>query len=101
MSIGKVIWRRRESLNLSRRQMAERAGISPNGIEAVEKDRTHPTIPYLLSLCSALDIPLSLLLQEAGLIPDCFEEIVQQEPRLTERGKRALVELWRELVGRD
>jgi len=68
MSFGKHLKRLRESIGLSQRQLALKAGISNTEIWRLEKGERKPSLQTLNKLSLALNVPLHDLLAEAGYI---------------------------------
>ena len=64
--VGSKLRERRARLSLTLRQVAEAAHISAAHLSDVEKGRTHPSLPVLLRIGKALDLPLSQLLPRLG-----------------------------------
>lgn len=64
--VGSKLRERRTRLSLTLRQVAEAAHISAAHLSDVEKGRTHPSLPVLLRIGKALDLPLSQLLPRLG-----------------------------------
>ena len=64
--VGSNLRERRTRLALTLRQVAEAAHISAAHLSDVEKGRTHPSLPVLLRIGKALDLPLSQLLPRLG-----------------------------------
>lgn len=62
MSFGRSVKRRREALELTLEQLAERAGLSPNYIGTVENGRRDPSLSTILALAKGLRVPAGELL---------------------------------------
>lgn len=56
--LGLRIKRLRESRDMSRNALANKAGVSPTYIYQLEKGEKSPTIEYLEYICTALDTSL-------------------------------------------
>jgi transcriptional regulator with XRE-family HTH domain len=63
---GDVVRERRRALGLRLRDVADRAGISPQYLSEVERGRKEPSSEMLSSICGALGLPLLDLLRAAG-----------------------------------
>jgi DNA-binding XRE family transcriptional regulator len=63
---GDVVRERRRTLGLRLRDVADRAGISPQYLSEVERGRKEPSSEMLSSICGALGLPLLDLLRAAG-----------------------------------
>ncbi len=59
LSIGTKLRAIRDERNLSQRELANRAGISPNAISLIERDENSPSVATLQSLATALNIKMS------------------------------------------
>ena len=64
--VGAQLRERRAELSRTLRQVAEAADISAAHLSDVEKGRTHPSLPVLLRIGKALDLPLAQLLPSLG-----------------------------------
>lgn len=60
-AIGVRVRARREHLNLTQPELAERAGISWSSIQRIEAGATNTKLNKLLLVAHALDVPLSEL----------------------------------------
>lgn len=81
--IGKRIKNRRESLGMSQREVAEKAGFALRSISALESSgdgnknkKQNPTIETLNSICDALECDMSYLLGFSEYYTRKHEEIV-------------------------
>jgi transcriptional regulator with XRE-family HTH domain len=63
---GDAVRERRRALGLRLRDVADRAGISPQYLSEVERGRKEPSSEMLASICGALGLPLLELLRAAG-----------------------------------
>ena len=59
MQLGQRIKQRRQDLNLSQREMAERVGLTPGFMSQIEHDLITPSIESLRKISEVLDVPLS------------------------------------------
>lgn len=64
MTIGKRIRNRRQELDLTQGELAERAGLSRVYVCELEGDKYNPTAPTLLRLAKALRMSADELLNE-------------------------------------
>ena len=69
--VGEFIRERRLAKGLSKRQLAEKAGISHSEVHRIENgERQNPSVPMLVALADALGIPQDDILVMAGYIKD-------------------------------
>jgi transcriptional regulator with XRE-family HTH domain len=63
-SLGEKLRQLRSERNISQRDLAHLAGLSPNSISLIERDETSPSVATLQSLASALNIRMSYFFEE-------------------------------------
>ena len=63
-SLGDKLRHLRSERNISQRDLARLAGLSPNSISLIERDETSPSVATLQSLASALNIRMSYFFEE-------------------------------------
>jgi transcriptional regulator with XRE-family HTH domain len=63
-SIGEKLRQLRGERNISQRDLAHLAGLSPNSISLIERDETSPSVATLQSLATALNIRMSYFFEE-------------------------------------
>lgn len=66
ISIRKVLLARRKELEYSQEYLAEICGLHRNYIGNIERGEYSPTLDVFVSVCSALDLKPSSLLEESG-----------------------------------
>lgn len=64
--IGKIISLKRNELNLTQVQLAEKSGLSRSFIADIESGRYLPSVSSLVSIVSILKIDLNFLLKNDG-----------------------------------
>jgi transcriptional regulator with XRE-family HTH domain len=64
-SLGDKLRQLRSERNISQRELAHMAGLSPNSISLIERDETSPSVATLQSLATALNIRMSYFFEEA------------------------------------
>ena len=64
--VGERLRGRRSALSLTLRKVATDAGISAAHLSDIEKGRSHASLPVLLRIGQALDLPLARLLPRLG-----------------------------------
>lgn len=57
--LGDKLRQLRSERNISQRDLARMAGLSPNSISLIERDETSPSVATLQSLAAALNIRMS------------------------------------------
>ncbi len=67
---GRVLRRRREALEISQEDLAERAGLHRNSVGLMERGQRMPTILVVQQLAGALETTMSDLLAEVEREPD-------------------------------
>ncbi|MBK8420353.1 helix-turn-helix domain-containing protein [Candidatus Villigracilis saccharophilus] len=63
-SLGEKLRQLRDERNISQRDLARLAGLSPNSISLIERDETSPSVSTLQSLAAALNIRMSYFFEE-------------------------------------
>lgn len=63
-SLGEKLRQLRSERNISQRELAQLAGLSPNSISLIERDETSPSVSTLQSLATALNIRMSYFFEE-------------------------------------
>lgn len=70
MSLGQVIALRRQEMGLTQDKLAEMVGVSSGAIAQIETDRIkRPRTATLQAIAKSLELSVTLLLREAGIIP--------------------------------
>lgn len=63
-SVGEKLRLLRDERNISQRDLAHLAGLSPNSISLIERDETSPSVATLQSLAHALNVRMSYFFEE-------------------------------------
>jgi len=63
-SLGEKLRQLRNERNVSQRDLARLAGLSPNSISLIERDETSPSVATLQSLAAALKVRMSYFFEE-------------------------------------
>jgi len=63
-SLSEKLRQLRSERNISQRDLARLAGLSPNSISLIERDETSPSVATLQSLASALNVRMSYFFEE-------------------------------------
>ena len=110
MGIGEYLQEVRNNKGWTIREAARRSGISSSRIEEIEHSRskatgkpTSPTLDLLRKLANAYDLPLTLLLEKAGIVPSQLDdhleiELLQVFRRLSTRNKELGIGLLRTVL---
>lgn len=96
MSLGSRIKERREQLNLSRNELAERIGVTSSAIANYENEISSPKIELMYKLFNALGCDanylhqddMNALVYENAATPEEFENIVKKYRDLDPHGKK-------------
>jgi len=104
-SVGDFIRSQRELMSLSMRQLAEMAQVSNPYLSQIERGVYKPSAQVLKGIADALDMSAETLYREAGLLDDSLErpglsveDAIRVDPRLTQEGKQALIQVYQGLV---
>ena len=94
MTLGEFIKKRRTDLDMSRNQLATKAGISHTEIHRIEtNERKQPSLKVLCALADALYMPQEELLKVAGYAPsDNISAVEHVFPGLKTQKQRETVE---------
>lgn len=84
-SLGDKLRKLRSERNISQRDLAQMAGLSPNSISLIERDETSPSVATLQSLATALNIRMSYFFEDEA--PSSVLHIKSgQRPTITSDG---------------
>lgn len=106
-TLGDYLREQRRQAQLSLRQLAEVSEVSNPYLSQIERGVRRPSAEVLQQIAKALRISAESLYVRAGLIdPDesgarMVEDAIALDPRLTERQKSALADIYRSFVGAD
>lgn len=73
MRVGEIIRGIREEQGWNQRQLAEAAGLSPQYLSDIEKERAKPSLKSLGKIAGALSVPVTRLLVDRGTAGDTVE----------------------------
>ena len=76
--IGDVLRRTRTSQGRTLREVSDSARVSLGYLSEVERGRKEASSELLSAICSALDVPLSRVLSDAGAELACHEGITRR-----------------------
>ncbi|MGL5825639.1 MAG: helix-turn-helix domain-containing protein [Nocardioides sp.] len=99
-SLGDYLKTQRVDAQLSLRQLADRAGVSNPYLSQIERGLRRPSADVLQQIAKALRISAEQLYLRAGILDpdetadDSVEVAVLGDPRLTERQKASLLEVY-------
>lgn len=105
-AFGEFLRHQRRQANLSLRELAALTQLSNAYLSQLERGHHEPSVRVLQSLSAALDVSVSQLLAQAGLLADgeraeghqATEDAIRADPRLGEQQKDALLAVYRTLV---
>lgn len=103
--LGGFLKDQRTQARMSLRQLADVAGVSNPYLSQVERGLRHPSAEVLQQLARALRISAEALYVRAGLLeegePSPVPAAVTSDPRLTERQKRVLLDVYASFVAEE
>lgn len=103
--IGVFIREQRKNAQMSLRQLARLAGVSNPYLSQVERGLRNPSAQILQQLAKALRISAEVLYVQAGILDqrkgDPVVDAVFADPRLSERQKRVLLDLYDSFLQED
>lgn len=82
--IGDVLRRARTTQGRTLREVSDSARVSLGYLSEVERGRKEASSELLGAICSALDVPLSRVLRDAGAEMSCHEEMGRLPDRAIE-----------------
>lgn len=94
MTLGEFIKKRRSDIDMSRNQLATKAGISHTEVYRIETgERKQPSLKVLCAIADALNMPQEELLKVAGYAPSDDTSAVERVfPGLKTQKQRETVE---------
>src|SRR6478672_3787831 len=104
-SLGEYLREQRLANRLSRRQLADAAGVSNPYLSQIERGLRRPSAEVLQSLAKALRVSAETLYVQAGILSQDDVEVrsvelaILADTALTERQKQSLVEIYRSFRG--
>ena len=103
---GEFLRQQRRQANLSLRELAALTQLSNAYLSQLERGQHEPSVRVLRQLSAALDVSVSQMLAQAGLLADgepptghqATEDAIRADPRLGDQQKDALLAVYRTLV---
>lgn len=95
--LGAFIREQRRSAQLSLRTLAQQAGVSNPYLSQIERGLRKPSAEILQRVASALRISAETLYVRAGILDERDDDLaarIAADPGLTEKQKRALLEVY-------
>jgi transcriptional regulator with XRE-family HTH domain len=86
LSLGVKLRELRKERNLSQRDLAAQAGISPNAISLIERDEISPSVATLQRLAAALKVKMSYFFEDDNPQASVIHIKASERPSLTSRG---------------
>lgn len=109
--LGGYLREQREAAQMSLRQAAKAAGISNPYLSQIERGLRRPSAEILQQLAKGLSISAEQLYVQAGILDDTSARAPQErpevvaavraDPRLTDRQRSVLLDVYRSFVGDD
>lgn len=105
--LGEYLREQRRQAQMSLRQLAEQADVSNPYLSQIERGLRRPSAEVLQQIAKALRISAESLYVRAGILDldesgaRMVEDAIALDPRLTERQKTALLDIYRSFVGTD
>lgn len=106
-TLGDYLREQRRQAQMSLRQLAEKSEVSNPYLSQIERGVRRPSAEVLQQIAKALRISAESLYVRAGLIDvdesgaRMVEDAIALDPRLTERQKSALLDIYHSFVGTD
>ena len=107
-ALGELIRKQRQQMELTLRDLAERANVSNPYLSQIERGLHEPSVRVLKSLANALNVSAETLLAQAGLLEGeekaaakpspSTEAVIRSDPALSEDQKKALLGVYRSYV---
>jgi transcriptional regulator with XRE-family HTH domain len=107
-SLGDYLREQRQSARLSLRQLAELAGVSNPYLSQIERGLKKPSAEILQQLAKGLQVSAESLYVRAGILDERPEQgpepqdtraVISADPRLSQRQKAALLDIYDSFVG--
>lgn len=105
--LGEYLRDQRNQAQMSLRQLAELTDVSNPYLSQIERGLRRPSAEVLQQIAKALRISAESLYVRAGILDAdesgarMVEDAIALDPRLTERQKTALLDVYRSFVGTD
>lgn len=105
--LGDYLREQRNQAQMSLRQLAELTDVSNPYLSQIERGLRRPSAEVLQQIAKALRISAESLYVRAGILDAdesgarMVEDAIALDPRLTERQKTALLDVYRSFVGSD
>lgn len=105
--LGDYLRDQRRQAQLSLRQLAEKSNVSNPYLSQIERGLRRPSAEVLQQIAKALRISAESLYVRAGILDvdesgaRMVEDAIALDPRLTERQKSTLLDVYRSFVGED
>ncbi len=105
--LGEYLREQRGQAQMSLRQLAELTDVSNPYLSQIERGLRRPSAEVLQQIAKALRISAESLYVRAGILDAdesgarMVEDAIALDPRLTERQKTAMLDIYRSFVGSD
>lgn len=104
-NLGEYVRSQRQQAQLSLRQLAELAEVSNPYLSQIERGLRRPSAEVLQQIAKALRVSAESLYVRAGILdiedsgPRMVEDAIALDPRLTDRQRSVLLDIYRSFVG--
>jgi transcriptional regulator with XRE-family HTH domain len=109
-ALGELIRKQRQQMELTLRDLAERANVSNPYLSQIERGLHEPSVRVLKAIAGALNLSAEQLLVQAGVLdgtdpdapgPPSVEEAVRADPRLSNDQRAALMSVYKSFIDGD
>jgi transcriptional regulator with XRE-family HTH domain len=109
-ALGELIRKQRQQMELTLRDLAERANVSNPYLSQIERGLHEPSVRVLKAIAGALNLSAEQLLVQAGVLegtdpsaprPPTVEEAVKADPRLSNDQRAALMSVYKSFIDGD
>jgi transcriptional regulator with XRE-family HTH domain len=101
MNIGKRIKESREKLNVTQKDLAKSAGVTPQHISIIEQDKRAPSLPLLAKIADELGVTIDYIVTGKECVITDTIPAIKGDKRLSLQAKQALTTLVEILHGSD
>ncbi|AMA74329.1 MULTISPECIES: helix-turn-helix domain-containing protein [Aneurinibacillus] len=101
MDVSKRLTEIRESLGLSKNQLAKMSGVSQSFISYIEAGQRQPTLDIIERLCSALGITvIQFLSDDSDQLPPDLLQLIETAKKLTPEERKKVTDMLQTMLER-